>query len=498
MALREHTLHERILENARCAPDAPAFICGDTQLSFREFAVQVERLSKGLRKIGLHPGSRVAVLLDNGIEAMTLYAACVRASLIAVGLNIRTSPDEMVLVLQRTQPGLLIGQEKYAEVLAVLKPMVPECVSLEGVSTERSFTDLLDPDFSAFGEPAPSLNSGCVIIPTAAVAGEPKGALLSQRNLWASCRVHQLHFGLDTLRGHLGIMPLFHVMGLTSAWATFVSGGTTVLLPAFDPATAVAAIDAHKLTYFGSFPPILGRILDAAQASDSRLPSLRAVYGLDGPDNIQRLHQETSAEFWTGFGQAETTAFVTAGRAMDRPGASGRASLMNTVTLVNDLDEPVSNGEAGEIVVRGENVMLEYWGMREETDYAFRNGWHHTGDIGRFDEQGHLHYVKRKAEKELIKTGGENVYPGEVEAVLLRHSDIVACCVIGIADKTWGESVKALCVPKPGASPEIEEVREFVGRQIAGFKKPRIVEFVEDLPLKEGEIDREAVKAQFG
>jgi long-chain acyl-CoA synthetase len=183
---------------------------------------------------------------------------------------------------------------------------------------------------------------------------------------------------------------------------------------------------------------------------------------------------------------------------MDRPGASGRASLMNTVTLVNDLDEPVSNGEAGEIVVRGENVMLEYWGMREETDYAFRNGWHHTGDIGRFDEQGHLHYVKRKAEKELIKTGGENVYPGEVEAVLLRHSDIVACCVIGIADKTWGESVKALCVPKPGASPEIEEVREFVGRQIAGFKKPRIVEFVEDLPLKEGEIDREAVKAQFG
>lgn len=498
MALREHTLHERILENARCTPDATAFICGTAELNFREFAVQVERLAKGLRKVGLHPGSRMVVLLDNGIEAMTLYAACVRASLIAVGLNTRTSPEEMRLVLERTQPGLFVSQEKYADALAALKPSVSECVSLEGVSTERSFADLLDPDFSAFGEPSPSLDSGCVIIPTAAVGGEPKGALLSQRNLWASCRVHQLHFGAETLRGHLGIMPLFHVMGLTSAWATFVSGGVTVLLPEFNPAEAVAAIDAHQLTYFGSFPPILGRVLDAAKESGSKLESLRAVYGLDGPDNIQRLHQETSAEFWTGFGQAETTAFVTAGRAMERPGASGRASLLNTVALVNELDEPVSNGAAGEIVVRGENVMLEYWGMPEDTAYAFRNGWHHTGDIGRFDEQGYLHYVKRKAEKELIKTGGENVYPGEVEAVLLRHPDIAVCCVIGVADKTWGESVKALCVPKPGASPEIEEVREFVGSQIAGFKKPRIVEFVEDLPLKDGEIDREAVKAQFG
>ena len=498
MALREHTLYERILENARCYPEVPAFICGDTQLSFRKFAVQVERLSKGLRKVGLHPGSRLAVLLDNGIEAMTLYAACARASLIAVGLNIRTAPEEMILVLQRTQPGLLVGQEKYAEALAVLKPMVSECVSLEGISTERSFADLLDPDFSALGEPAPSLDSGCVIIPTAAVAGEPKGALLSQRNLWASCRVHQLHFGLETLRGHLGIMPLYHVMGLTSTWATFVSGGITVLLSAFDPAVAVAAIDTHGLTYFGSFPPILGRILDAAQESGSKLESLRAVYGLEGPDNIQRLHQETSAEFWTGFGQAETTAFVTAGRAAERPGASGRPSLVNTLAIVNDVDEPVANGDPGEIVVRGENVMLEYWGMPEDTAYAFRNGWHHTGDIGRLDEQGYLHYVKRKAEKELIKTGGENVYPGEVEAVLLRHPDIAVCCVIGVADKTWGESVKALCVPKPGATPEVEGIREFVGSQIAGFKKPRIVEFVEDLPLKDGEIDREAVKQQFG
>ena len=153
------------------------------------------------------------------------------------------------------------------------------------------------------------------------------------------------------------------------------------------------------------------RLLDTAKETGSGLETLQMVYGIEGPPNIQRLKEETSAVFWSGFGQAETTAFVTVSPASERSGSSGQVTLVNFVAVVDEVDDLVSAGEEGEIVVRGENVFLEYWDMPEATAYAQRNGWHHTGEIGRFDDQGYLWYVKRKAEKELIKTGGENVYP---------------------------------------------------------------------------------------
>ena len=287
-------------------------------------------------------------------------------------------------------------------------------------------------------------------------------------------------------------------MGLTSAWATFISGGKNVLLKQFDEKLAVNLIESEYLTYFGSFPPVLERVLDTAKESGSALESLKLVYGLEGAENINRLQEETGAVFWTGFGQAETTAFVTASPASECPGASGRPTLINSVSVVNEAEEQLSTGEEGEIVVRGENVFLEYWNMPDATEYAHRNGWHHTGDIGRFDEEGYLWYVKRKAEKELIKSGGENVYPGEVETVLLKHPQIEECCVIGVPDKTWGEAVKAVCVLKNGSKLSAEEVRDYVGEQIAGFKKPRQVIFVQELPHENNQIDRDSVKAKWG
>ena len=257
-------------------------------------------------------------------------------------------------------------------------------------------------------------------------------------------------------------------------------------------------IDTENLTYFGSFPPILERVLDTAKESGSALESLKLVYGLEGAENINRLQKETGAVFWTGFGQAETTAFVTASPALECPGSSGRPTLVNSVCVVNEAEELLSVGEEGEIVVRGENVFLEYWDMADATEYTHRNGWHHTGDIGRFDEEGYLWYVKRKAEKELIKSGGENVYPGEVETVLMKHSQIEDCCVIGVPDKTWGETVKAICVLKNDSKLSAEGLRDYVGNKIAGFKKPRVVVFVKELPYENKQIDRNKVKAKWG
>ncbi len=501
MAIREHSIYDCIVCNAQNFPKETALVSGDLRLTFAEVPFHVNCLARGLLNTGFEKGDRIVVLLDNCAEYALLLAACSRIGLIVVCLNTRTSADEMRLVLESTKPKALLFQTSYEQQAEALRDLLParQLYSIDEASIlSTSFDQFIDEDPSALTEPQPSVDEGWLIIPTAAVDGIPKGALLSQRNVMASVAVHLQHFGRESIKGHLAALPIFHVMGLTSAWATFISGGKNVLLKQFEEKLAVQLIDAEQLTYFGSFPPVLERVLDAAKESGSRLESLKLVYGLEGPQNIQRLHEETSAVFWTGFGQAETTAFVTASPAAERPGASGQATLLNSVAVVNEIDELVSTGEEGEIVVRGENIFLEYWEMTEATAYAQRNGWHHTGDIGRFDEDGYLWYVKRKAEKELIKTGGENAYPGEVENALLKHPEINECCVIGVADKTWGEVVKAICVCKEDSNLSLDEVRDFVGEQIAGFKKPRQVIFVEKLPHVNDEVDREAVKAKWG
>ena len=501
MAIREHSIFDCILRNSQNIGGETALVSGELRLTFAELPLHVNCLARGLSKTGFEKGDRIAVLLNNCSEYVLLLAACTRIGIVAVCLNTRTSADEMRMVLESTKPKALLFQTIYEQHAEALRDLLPprQLYSIdEAAVLSTSFDQFIDEDPSPLTEPQPGVDEGWLIIPTAAVDGIPKGALLSQRNVMASAAVHLQHFGRDSIKGHLVALPIFHVMGLTSAWATFISGGKNVLLKQFEEKLAVELIDSEQLTYFGSFPPVLERVLDTSKEFGSGLESLKLVYGLEGPQNIQRLHEETSAVFWTGFGQAETTAFVTASPATERPGSSGKATLLNSVAVVDDVDKQLNCGEEGEIVVRGENIFLEYWEMPEATAYTFRNNWHHTGDIGRFDEDGYLWYVKRKAEKELIKTGGENVYPGEVETVLLKHPEINECCVIGVPDKTWGEAVIAICVCSDAAKLSLEEVRDFVGEKIAGFKKPREINFVEELPHVNNEIDREAVKAKWG
>ena len=171
---------------------------------------------------------------------------------------------------------------------------------------------------------------------------------------------------------------------------------------------------------------------------------------------------------------------------------------MARVRLVNDYDEAVPEGEPGEVAVRGPLVFREYWNLQQESDYALRDGWHHTGDVGRFDEDGYLFYVRRKQEKQLIKPGGENVYHAEVEKALLQHPEVAEACVFGVPDAEWGEAVKAVCVKREGSDLQPENLIEFVGARIARYKKPKWVVFIDSLPrTKEAAIDREKVMSEF-
>jgi long-chain acyl-CoA synthetase len=291
-------------------------------------------------------------------------------------------------------------------------------------------------------------------------------------------------------------LPLFHIAALGNAMGIFQAGGANIVMAKFDAETAVELIDRWRITYMSDFPPVLVSVLDAAQKRGTRLPSLRHVSGLDAPATMERLQKETSADFWTGFGQTETSGFVTLQRHRDLPGGAGKPGSLCRVKLVDDYDRDVPVGIPGEILVRGPIVFQGYDGQPDVTAYTFRGGWHHTGDVGRFDQDGNLFYVKRKPEKELIKPGGENVYPAEVETVIMTIEGVTGVCVFGVPDPKWGEGIKAV-VETTREDLTAEAVREHVGARIARYKRPGYVDFIASLPRKEdGTVDRDAVKAQ--
>jgi long-chain acyl-CoA synthetase len=326
----------------------------------------------------------------------------------------------------------------------------------------------------------------------------PRGAVLTHTNCLTANLQTIACFGLTEADVHLLALPLFHIAALGTALATMHAGGANVVMTRFDARQAVQLIDTHQVTYVTSFPPVLTQLLDAAAQMGSTLTSLKYVAGLERPEAIARLHTHTSAQFWIGFGQTETSGFVTIQRVADHPGSVGKVLPLCRVRLVDEADRDVPVGTPGEILVRGPMVFQGYFGQPEITAQTFRGGWHHTGDVGRFDTDGYLHYVQRKPEKALIKPGGENVYPAEVEAIIMELDGVTGVCVFGVPDAQWGEAIKAVLEIPATHDLTAAAVSEYVGSRIARYKRPRWVEFTTSLPRNAvGMVDRDAVQSRW-
>ncbi len=501
LTVHAFTVHDMIARGAAVYGDGPAVIQGERVLSFRALQDRVDDLAAGLAALGLAPGDRICVLAQNDAAYLELYGACARQGLIAYPINWRLTAQEVERVVDRARPAMMV-------VDASTLPLVGDWLGSTG-GTHRyqlgagagaGFTPLAGLYRPGAAPPPPEVSPDApfVVISTAAVDVVPRGAVLTHANVITANLTTIGSLGLTPRGRYLVALPLFHVSALAMAMAHMHAGGANVIVSRFDPAEAVSLIDRHRVTHVSDFPPVLASLLDAAEKAGSALSSLTHVSGLDAPQTIQRLHEKTRAQFWTGFGQSETSGFVTIQRVAERPGASGRPVPVAQVRLVDDYDREVAVGTPGEILVRGPLVFQGYFGQPDVTAYTFRNGWHHTGDVGRFDADGYLHYVKRKPEKELIKPGGENVYPAEVEAVIMQMAGVTGVCVYGIPDAKWGEAVKAVVeVAGPGKH-TAQQVTDFVGTRIARFKRPQVVAFCEALPrTAEGAIDRDAAKAKW-
>ncbi|MFQ5943974.1 MAG: AMP-binding protein [Anaerolineales bacterium] len=492
------TFYDQLTSNAEQNGEGLAAASPVTTLTHRELLDRIDRLAGGLSEIGLAKGDRICVLAQNSLEYLELYGACAKTGAIAYPINWRLSAEEIGPVLALADAKcLMVGVEHAAqleglELGSISSKLIMGDASIEGFS-------LLSELYSTAGQPPVELSESdpFVIISTAAVAGVPRGAVLTHGNMFHANEQIVDAIGLTPADRHLAALPLFHITGLGLSLATNAAGGANVVTPAFDPAMSAGMIDEHQITLMADFPPVLQMLLEAR--GEANWESLRMVFGLDSPDVIQQLQTETNARFWTGFGQSETSGAVTFGLADERPGSAGKPLPLATIRLVDDSEREVPVGQPGEIVVQGPLVFAGYWRDPDATDFAGRNGWHHTGDLGRFDEDGYLYYAGRKPEKELIKSGGENVYPAEVEHVILDLPQVAAVCVIGVPDKRYGETVKAVVEINPGTKLSAKAVQQAVADRIASFKKPRLVDFVEAMPRTEsGEVDREQIKAAFG
>lgn len=502
MTVQGFTVYDMIARGAALHGAAPAVIQGEYTLSFREFKARVDALADGLAALGIGAGDRIAILAQNAAAYFVLYGACARQGILAYPINWRLTAEEVARVLERASPKMMVADASTLPVVAgwpESKRQVPHWYQF-GSSAAAGFKPF-ESLFASSGDVAPAAVSPdhpFAAISTAAVDVVPRGAVLTHGNVIAANLTAMAAMGISAADRYLLALPLFHITALGLSLAHMHAGGASVLAPRFDAEEAVRLIDRHGITHVSDFPPVLLSLLDAAAKQGSRLASLRHVSGLDAPQTIERLHAETEAQFWTGFGQSETSGFVSIQRVAERPGAAGRPVPLSQVAIVDDYDRPVPTGTAGEIVVRGPLVFQGYFDQPDVTAYTFRNGWHHTGDVGRFDGDGFLHYVKRKPEKELIKPGGENVYPAEVETVIMQMVGVSGVCVYGIPDARWGEAIKAV-VEVAGSRYSAEQVSDFVASRIARFKRPHVVVFTETVPrTAEGAVDRDAVKAQWG
>lgn len=502
MGLRDFTIYDIIVRNARLFANCEAWVFANHRVTFQQFLAEINRLSFGLKKLGLRKGDRLGVLSQNCYEFVLLYGAAAKLGAIMLPINWRLNPQEIEYILLDGAPRFFfVGRDyetmakdiynkmNYTKMLITIGAKESECTPFPSLLEEEGQVpevEILQTD--------PYL-----IIHTAAVAGKPRGATLSQGNIIATNIQHIATVGLREEDSYLHLLPLFHIADLALAFSIMHAGGKNVIMPRFDPELALQIIEKEKITTIGEFPPMLGMLLEKLEGKNYDISLLKHVVGIDHPANIEKLNQKTKADFWIGFGQSETSGLVTICPYTEKPGSAGKEGPLAKIKLVDEQDREVEVGKPGEICVCGPLVFLGYWNLEEDNRYMFRGDWHHTGDIGRLDENGYLWYVKRKAEKELIKPGGENVYPAEVEKIILENSEVTEVSVIGVKDLEWGEAIKAVCVLKAGSSLTQQGLIDFVASRIARFKKPKYVEFVLALPKSpDGSIDRERVKADYG
>lgn len=486
---------------ARLDGGRPALIAGDRRLTFAELDSEACRAANFLRDHGIGPGDRVAVLLRNGVDYVALYYAAAKLGAILCGINWRLAAPEVEFILGDGEPKLLIHDAEFAPTIEALRRRgFP--VYNAGAEDRGSYRALLLAASDSCPADAADPDAALILVYTSGTTGRPKGAVLTHRQMfWASATMAASH---DYKRGDVNLVPtpLFHVGGLSFA-TLFVHMGATLLLPrAWEPESVLRLIAAERVNHFFCVPAMLRSLLDHPDFGAADLASLRWILCGGAPVSAYLIAAfgRRGIPVQQTYGATETAGpatLVDLDHVAAKPGSAGLPYFHTDLRVVDKSGRELPAGETGEVQIRAPHVFAGYWRNAEATEAAFAGDWLKTGDLARRDGDGYLYIVDRA--KDVIISGGENVYPAEIEAVLREHRGISEVAVVGVPDADWGEVPCAVIVPAPGQTFTIDDIQKFCAGRLARYKLPRHIE-LRTAPLPRnatGKLLKQAIRADL-
>jgi long-chain acyl-CoA synthetase len=455
------------------------------------------RVANALVRLGVQPGDRVVVLMPNCPEVLAAYTGILKAGAVIVPIVFLLSPDEVRHILADSAAKVVItAPELASKVEGWRGPVI--AVGGEGGGA-RAWDDWIAREPDAFATIEPADGELAVILYTSGTTGKSKGVALSHANLASNARAAASIYELDRERWNLGVLPLSHSYGLVTLNAGNILGTKSVLLRWFNPDAVLDAITRFRVQAMAGVPTMYVYLLNHAGADRFDTSSMRSWGSGAAPlplEIVEPFEKKFGGRLVEGYGLTEASPVVTSTRlsAPRKPGSVGQPLPGVEVSILDDDDRALPVGDTGEIGVRGPNVMLGYYGLPDETARTLRNGWLHTGDVGRLDADGFLYVVERK--KDLIIRGGFNVYPREVEEVLYAHPAVAEAAVVGMRDPLMGEEVCAFVALKAGATADAEALIDFCRSRLAKYKCPREMRFLPSLPKNPvGKILRKELRA---
>jgi long-chain acyl-CoA synthetase len=511
------TYADIIYRNALLHSNREVFIYGQKRITFSQFNTRVNSLIHALQSFGLKKGDGIGILTWNCIECTDITGAAMKGGFIVSPFNPRMQAEEFEYIVNDSEVKALFVGPEFITIIDQLRarlPRVSHYISLEGdVPGMLSYKDLLK-NFSQ-EEPDVDINEDdpFIIFYTSGTTGVPRGAVYTHYRKIEEARTKALQVGLQPENKHVMILPLFHIGGWSHFWAFFMVGACNVIMAqrSFDPAATLRALQDERATDIHIVPTQLVSILSVPDSEGYDLASVKRIWYAASPMPLELLRKgidRFGPIFAQGYGQTESGPDITilsreSHDVLDKSpeeqkilSSCGQPCIWVHARIVDENQNDIPPHTVGDIIVQSKSVMVGYWRKPDLTNEAIVNGWLNTGDMGYYDEHGYIYIVDRK--KDLVITGGENVYPREVEEVLYRHPAISECAVIGVPDEKWVERVHAVIVLRTGQSVTTDEIIAFCKENLARYKAPGSVEFVESLPKNpQGKILKKELRAKY-
>ena len=502
-------------------PKKEAIVCGRDRWTYLEFYDRLGRLSHSLKKFGVGKDDKVAILHPNCHYFLEAYYGITQIGAISVPINYRLSPKEIAFILEDSESKILIADPMFQEQIDSIRGEIQRIERIlwtgkgKGEETRDLNYEKVLSQTNADEITAPLITSEDVaqIYYTSGTTGRPKGVMLSHKNVTTHALGTIAEIHLTDRDVWIHVAPLFHLADAWATWAVTWVGGTHVLVREFDAKVVLETIEKEKVTLTNLIPTMLNLMVNHQDVGKYDYRSLRVL--LSGgapiaPEVVRKIVETFKCDYIQTYGMTETSPYLTLSilkEHLDRlpyedrlrfKSKTGREFIGVELKVINDRGEEVKKDEkeVGEIIVKGDIVTKGYWKLPEETAKSIKDGWLYTGDMAVMDEQGYVTIVDRK--KDMILTGGENVYSTEIENVLYMHPAILECAVIGVPDEKWGEAVKGIVVLKPGQKATTQEIIQFCKERIAHYKAPKSIDFIDALPRTgSGKIHKKGLRDSY-